>query len=263
MSAVTDITPLLLTYNEASNIERSLAQLTWARRIVVVDSLSTDDTVAICQRYPQVDLISRPFDDHTTQWNFGLAAVRTPWVLSLDADYVLSHALIKELHGMDLERADAADGYDAHFEYCVFGRPLRASLYPPRVVLFRRDRATYRQDGHTQRLYLTGRTGTLQSPIFHDDRKSIDRWLNDQLRYAGQEARHLLDTPAKDLSRLDRLRRGMVVAPGLVFLYTLLGRGLVFDGWRGWHYTLQRTLAELLLSLRLVDGTLRSALKRT
>jgi glycosyltransferase involved in cell wall biosynthesis len=261
MPGLADITPLLLTFNEASNIERSLARLAWATRIVVVDSLSTDDTVAICRRYPQVDVISRQFDDHMRQWNFGLEQVRSPWVLSLDADYVLSHALVQELRTVDLD--GRTDGYDARFEYCVFGRPLRASLYPPRTVLFRRERATYRQDGHTQRLHLDGPTGTLAAPICHDDRKPIDRWFADQLRYAGQEARHLLETPGRDLSPLDRVRRGMVIAPGLVFVYTLIGRGLLLDGWRGWHYTLQRTVAELLLSLRLVDGTLRSALERT
>jgi glycosyltransferase involved in cell wall biosynthesis len=249
-----EITPLILTYNEAANIERTLARLSWASRVVVVDSCSTDETIDICRRYPNVHVVERRFDDHTSQWNFGLDQVDTPWVLSLDADYVLSAALVTELQQ---PRPDDADGYYARFNYCVFGRRLRGSLYPPRVVLFRRDRCRYVQDGHTQRLQVSGQTRWLSGTIDHDDRKAIDRWLADQLRYSAQEARHLAATPVSELNRADRVRRAVVLAPPLVFAYALVGQRLLLDSWPGWYYTLQRTFAELLLSLRLVEARLR------
>ena len=69
------ITPLILTFNEAPNIERTLARLTWAARIVVVDSFSTDETQAICQRFPQVDFIPRTFESFAAQCNFGLSQI--------------------------------------------------------------------------------------------------------------------------------------------------------------------------------------------
>lgn len=50
----------------------------------------------------------------------------------------------------------------------------------------------------------------------------------------------------------DRLRLKIFVAPPVMFLYLLFGRGLILDGWRGWYYVMQRTLAEMLLSLRLL-----------
>jgi len=249
-----DITPLILTFNEAANIERTLARLTWAARVVVVDSFSTDDTVDICRRYANVDVVPRRFDDHTSQWNFGLDAVGSPWVLSLDADYVLSDALVDELQRPP---SGEADGYYARFNYCVFGRRLRGSLYPPRVVLFRRERARYVQDGHTQRLEVAGEPGWLSGPIDHDDRKPIDRWFADQLRYSAQEARHLTATPVAELNRADRVRRTVLLAPPLVFAYALVGQRLLLDSWPGWYYTLQRTFAEMLLSLRLVEARLR------
>ena len=86
----------MLTYNEAPNIDRTLAKLRWASRVVVVDSFSTDETEAICARYPNVDLKRRRFDSHAEQWNWGLDQVQSDWVLSLDADYVLSDALISD-----------------------------------------------------------------------------------------------------------------------------------------------------------------------
>jgi glycosyltransferase involved in cell wall biosynthesis len=251
----TDITPLVLTYNEAANLERTLARLIWAPRVVVVDSHSTDETVAICAGYPNVEVVQRTFDGHTTQWNFGVAQVRTPWVLSLDADYVLSDELIRELAAWT--PAPNVDAYFARFEYRVFGRPLRASLYPPRAVLFRPGATRYVTDGHTQRLSVDGPTGWLTGRIAHDDRKSVDRWFADQLRYSAQEARHLLDTPPAELNRVDRVRRSVVLGPPLVAAYSLFWRGLVFDGWPGFYYVLQRTIAETLLALRVLDGRCR------
>jgi len=81
------ITPLVVTLDEAPNIARTLDKLTWARRIVVVDSGSVDGTIEILKRYPQVDRFDRTFDSFAEQCNFGLAQVQTEWVLSLDADY--------------------------------------------------------------------------------------------------------------------------------------------------------------------------------
>ena len=257
MSLLDEITPLVLTYNEEANIERTLAALAWAKRVVVVDSHSTDGTVDRCRRYANVDVCQRPFDGHASQWNFGVTQVTSPWVLSLDADYVVPRTLVDELS--TLAPGETQAGFSARFTYCVFGRPLRGFLYPPRVVLFRRDQATYVQDGHTQRLSVTGTVGALAGRLLHDDRKSVDRWCADQRRYAAMEAQHLTETPRDRLSRLDRVRRDTPFAPALVALYVLFVRGAILDGWRGWYYAAQRTFAELLLCLLLIDRRLRSS----
>ena len=62
----TTITPLILTYNEEANIDRTLGRLTWADRVVVVDSYSTDATVDLATSYDNVDLVQREFDHHTS-----------------------------------------------------------------------------------------------------------------------------------------------------------------------------------------------------
>ncbi len=245
-----DITPLILTLNEAPNVLRCLDRLGWAKRVVVLDSFSTDGTPALVRTHGNVHLAQRAFDDHTSQWNHGVALVDTPWVLSLDADYILPEDFATELEKLAPGAEMAA--YFARFRYCVSGKPLRGSLYPPRAVLFRRDRCAYVNDGHTQLLRADGPAGQLDSVIWHDDRKSFGVWLGAQKRYTALEARHLRTTPLCELSFADRIRRWIFLAPGLVFLYTLLGKGLILDGPPGWHYVMQRTVAELLLSLRLL-----------
>lgn len=244
------VTPLVLTYNEQENIGRTLAALVWASEVVVLDSFSTDNTLAIAAAHPNVRVLQRRFDNHTAQWNFGLDQVQTPWVLSLDADYEISVELAKEIQ--ELSATEDIVGYSMNFEFRVFGRSLRASVYPPRTVLFRKDHARYCEDGHTQLLRCEGPVCQLAGIIYHDDRKPLSRWLQSQDRYMLIEAPHLLGAPSTSLSRPDRLRRRGMLAPPIMFLYLLFAKGLILDGWPGWYYVFQRTLAETLLALRLI-----------
>jgi hypothetical protein len=244
-----DVTPVLLTRDEEANLPRSLGALSWARRVVVLDSESEDHTIAIARTFDNVTLHQRAFDDHTSQWNHALSLVDSPWVLSLDADYVVSEAAATEMERR-LAKGEF-DGYWSRFVYCVWGRPLRASLYPPRLVLFRADRGRYEPDGHTQRLRLDGEAGWLRAPLLHDDRKPLGRWLEAQGRYAALEAVKLAGS-APDVGWRDRLRRRLL-GPLLVLPYCLFVKRLILDGRAGWFYSFQRLHAELLLALRLLE----------
>ena len=247
------VTPLILTYNEASNIGRTLEQLRWARDIVVVDSFSDDDTLAILKTFSQVRIHQRKFDCHENQWNFGLkeTGIASEWVLGLDADYVLTEEFSSELQTL---HADSdINGYRSSFIYCVNGKRLASGIYPELTVLYRRRNASYIQDGHTHRVVVDGRIENLRSPILHDDRKSLSRWLEAQSRYTKLEADKLLSSPAESLSWTDRVRRWRVVAPAAMLFYCLIIRGGALDGWAGFYYAFQRALAELMLSLYLLD----------
>lgn len=246
------ITPLILTFNEAPNIKRTVAKLTWAKQIVVIDSYSTDSTLEILQSYPQVQIFQREFDNHTNQWNYGLQQVKTEWVLSLNADYLLTDNLITELDA--LPKDAQVDSYFAKFKYCVFGKALRGTLLPPREVLFRREKAVYIDDGHTQLLSVNGKSGMLNSYIYHDDRKSLSRWLWAQDRYMKIEVKKLLETPTHQLSFGDRLRRQKFLAPFAILIYCLIINRGILDGWAGLYYAFQRTLAEILLSVHLIEA---------
>ena len=247
------ITPLILTFNEVPNIARALQSLSWAKDIVIVDSFSDDDTVEIASSFPNVRVVQRTFDSHKNQWEFGLkeTGITTPWVLALDADYVISDELTTELR--NLQPQPETLGYRANFVYCINGKKLNSGIYPPVTVLYRRESAAYVQDGHTQRVSLDGTIETLRSPIFHDDRKSLKRWFNSQTRYTELEAQKLLSADPATLSLADRLRRWRFVMPPVMLVYCLIVRGGVFDGWAGFYYAFQRALAESMLSLQLIE----------
>jgi glycosyltransferase involved in cell wall biosynthesis len=253
---IEQITPLLLTYNEASNIARTLEQLRWARDIVVVDSFSDDETIEIVSRFPNVRVFQRSFDNHGAQWNFGLkeTGISTDWVLALDADYVLAPDMVDEVRS--LQPAAETSGYSARFTYCINGRPLRSGVYPPVTVLYRRSFAKYSQDGHTHRVVIEGDVKWVRARILHDDRKSLSHWFAAQQRYMALEAKKIISSDAGSLSMADRIRRMRVVAPLAVMFYCVIIRGGVLDGWPGFYYAFQRMLAELLLALYLIEHDL-------
>lgn len=257
-----NVTPLILTYNEAANIWRTLEQLTWARNIVVVDSFSDDDTLEIVSSFPHVRVYQREFDSHDNQWNFGLkeTGITTEWILALDADYVLTEESQAELR--TLQPAPDIKGYRARFIYCVNGKRISSGIYPPVTVLYRRSEASYIQDGHTHKLVLGGRIENLRSAILHDDRKPLSRWFQAQARYTQLEAMKLLDTDPKSLSWTDRVRRWRILAPAAMLFYCLILRGGFLDGWAGFSYAFQRVLAELMLSLHLLERDLQKRSKK-
>ena len=247
------VTPVILTYNEAPNIGRVLDRLTAFEEVLVVDSGSDDGTLEIVARYPNTRTVSRRFDSFSGQWNFATreCGLGTEWALAMDADYVLPDEFLDEL--ARLSPADDVGGYRVSFTYCIFGKALSATLYPPVVVLLRHRRAHYVQEGHCMRAQVEGSVGALRARVLHDDRKPLARWLSSQARYGEEEAELLLSSPSRSLRVQDRIRRMIVVAPWLVPMHFLIARGGISDGWRGIYYAMQRGVAEGILALRLLE----------
>src|SRR3954451_12380845 len=180
---------VILTKNEEPNIKRVMDRLQWLERVVVVDSFSTDTTLHILRGYPNVEVFQRAFDTHAMQWNYGLDLCDTQWILSLDADYVLSDAFADEIRNY-IQRDDIA-AYNAQFEFLVFGKPLRGNNTMPRPVLFQKSKCHYYDDGHTQRLRIDGSEADFRTKIDHDDRKPLSRWLMNQAGYSMKECNML------------------------------------------------------------------------
>lgn len=247
------ITPLILTYNEEANIADTLDRLRWADRIVVVDSFSTDSTLEILKRFPNVKVYQRKFDHFADQCNWAFPLIETDWLLSIDADYKIPTQFVQEVAELD----GKLDGYFANFQYGVFGKPLRACLYPGRCILFRKSKGSYRRDGHAHRVEVQGTLGRLKSKVMHDDHKPIHQWFKAQRNYAVLEADKLQTKNKWSLSIQDRLRRKYFIAPVLIFFYCLFYKRLILDGWRGVYYTMQRVYAELILGMELLDRRLR------
>jgi glycosyltransferase involved in cell wall biosynthesis len=243
---------LILTKNEDPNLKRVLDNLTWLDKVIVLDSFSTDDTLKIAEAYSNVEVHQRVFDTHALQWNYGLSLVKSTWVLSLDSDYVLPDDFVSET--VQIINNPEKSAYEAGFEFLVFGQRLKRNNTQPRPVLFKLSDCIYFDDGHTQRLRINGETGAYKALIWHDDRKSLTRWLSNQSGYSLKECDMLLVADKSKLGLNSKIRKTKIFAPFLVFFYCLFVKGLIFKGWAGWHYTLQRTMVEMLLALRLIEA---------
>jgi glycosyltransferase involved in cell wall biosynthesis len=250
------ITPVVLTYNEDTNIGRTLDSLRWAADVVVVDSGSTDETESIARSFPNVRWHVRPFDTHLAQWSYGISEtqVATEYILALDADMQVTPSFVEELQKTFLPGRVA--GGITPFEYRYHGHALLGSLCPPQLRLFRRAEVSVAQPDHTQRFSIAGEAYRFRSALIHDDRKPIERWVNAQLAY------RLLND--KDLSNggrrrfRDRLRHAGVMPP-IMGLLAYLRAGGPLSGAAAARYAYERMTAESLLAIGLIDRRLKES----
>lgn len=249
MSGLADVTPVVLTLNEEPNIGRLLGDLAWARTVVVVDSGSTDRTAEIAAGFSNVRWLVRPFDTHAAQWRFAVDAAATAYVLLLDADYRVPSEFVRELEVAFLPGGFAAG--TAAFRYCIDGRALRGSVYPPKIVVGRRDAIRITQPGHSQVVAADGPQYRFVARLAHDDRKPLTRFVGSQLEYARLEADRVRQTTAPRWQ--DRVRRTALM-PFLAAPGAYLAAGGPLAGWPAVRYACERTLFECLLAMEILRG---------
>lgn len=132
-----DVTVVILTFNEAPHIARAIASVQpFARQIVVVDSFSTDETLAIAQA-AGARVLQHPFVSHSRQFQWALdnTGIATGWTMRLDADEViepdLAAEIVRRLPGLP---ADVA-GVNFDRKHYFMGRWVRfGGRYPLRLL---------------------------------------------------------------------------------------------------------------------------------
>lgn len=262
------VSVLILTLNEADNLPRCLDALAEFDDILVLDSGSTDGTREVAAERG-VRVIQRPFDDFSSQRNYGIdhGELRHAWVLHLDADEVVTPALVDEIRRVVESEVHAA--YRIPSKLMFMDRWLRySSGYPVyQVRLGRVDRLRFEQVGHGQREMLEpGEIGTLSEPYLHYSfSKGLDDWFERHNRYSRDEARFLARVRAQggmDWRRLmsaDRLERRrafkqlaawLPLRPWMRLLQLfVLQRGFL-DGLAGWRYCQLMMAYERMIALK-------------
>lgn len=246
-----NITPVVLTFNEACNIGATLSSLEWAQRVVVVDSGSTDQTEEIARSFTNVAWYVRSFDNHRTQWHYAIheTSIATDFVLALDADMRLSGGFREEL--ADFLRHEDAVGAQVPFDYRVLGQSLMGSIYPAQLRVFRRDVVGIDQPGHTQVFAVQGPVCRFRSRLIHEDLKPMGRWLSNQMKYASLEAARIQGCHQRTLKDWLRL---VGVSPAIwgVYAYAKAGGPLRSGASRAYAY--ERVIFESILARHLLDG---------
>lgn len=231
----------ILAKNEENNIGRCLkALIENGVEPIVLDSGSTDNTKKMAAEYG-AEVRSYCYRDHCASYNeITTKIVDVEWCLILDADMIVSSALLESIRE-NMSRCEVVIApIDMHYE----GRPLRyASLYPPKPIAFKRGKAYFHPVGHGERLKPGVNAVIVKEKLVHDDRKPLIRFLTNQVRYAEALIRRKANGQItwKDWIRVNTPLSIFLVP--FIILFVKLG---ILDGRAGVIYALDRMIAEVL-----------------
>jgi glycosyltransferase involved in cell wall biosynthesis len=188
----TSLSVIIITKNEAHAIADCLRSVAWADEIIVVDSGSTDDTVAICQQLGAKVTVTNDWPGFGQQKNRALALATQPWVLSIDADERVTPALQEEIMQAIANNADASYRMPRSSSYC--GQFIKHSGWSPDYItrLFKRGFGQFSDDLVHERLITQHATLSLKSPLLHISYINLDEVLDKINRYstAGADMLH-------------------------------------------------------------------------
>jgi glycosyltransferase involved in cell wall biosynthesis len=153
--------------NEEQNIRYCLESATWADEIVVIDAGSVDRTIEIVKSF-DVKLFHRKWTGYVDQKNFALSKAEGDWVLSLDADEIISEDLRKDMIAL-MDRGAEKDGYTVPRLSYYQNRWVRHSgFYPDRQLRFFKRLQTHWVGGRVhERAEVRGVVGRLKANLFH------------------------------------------------------------------------------------------------
>ena len=177
------LTVTVITRNEATNIAAALDSVSWADEIIVVDSHSTDETVAIARRHAtRVDV--RDWPGYSAQKNHAAGLASNDWILSIDADERVTPELAAEIRAT-LQAEPPARGYRIPRVTNYLGRWIRSTDWYPDYQLRLYDRRAGRWNGRRvhESVALDGTPGVLRSELQHHAYRDISHHLATIDRY--------------------------------------------------------------------------------
>jgi glycosyltransferase involved in cell wall biosynthesis len=188
------LSALLITYNEESNIKEALLNLSFADEIIVVDSFSTDQTVAIASSFKNVKVFQHTFDNFALQRNYALSLASNQWILFIDADERITPKLQQEINAIINE----TDSYPAYFMYRNFifeNKKLRFSGWQTDKIirLFKKENAIYNIEKIVhEKLIVNGKIGKLKHKLIHHSYSNYEDYKQKMIFYGKLKAQEEL-----------------------------------------------------------------------
>jgi len=246
-----NLSVVILTKNEESRIAKCLDSVIWADEIIVVDDLSTDTTVEVARRYTDEILIKK-MDIEGRHRNWAYAQAKNTWVLSLDADEIVTPELKEEikkvLSGDPKENGFTIPRRNFIGDYWV----KHGGWYPsPQLKLFRKDKFKYEEVAVHPRAFMDDPCGHLKSDIIHYSYKNLEDFF---YKLNNQTTRE-----AEKWFRQDKpMRLGRFIWRTFDrFLRTLVGRKGYKDGFMGFAVAFNAGLYQFISYLKYKELELR------
>jgi glycosyltransferase involved in cell wall biosynthesis len=178
---MTPFSAVVITKDEAHDLPACLDSLAGSgcAEIVVVDSGSTDGTIEYLRGRDDVRLVHRDFDGYGPQKRFAVAQADHDWILSLDADEVLTHELAVEIHALAERDFEGPAGYEIRRNLVFLGRQLRHGRESglPVLRLFDRRRGNFDDAKVHEKVLIEGRPGRLAGLLLHYSYRNLDEYF--------------------------------------------------------------------------------------
>ena len=194
-----DISVIILTYNEELHIRRCLENICpIANKVIVVDSPSTDSTVAICHEFDNVEVVAHKYPGNQAEqfnWAIDNLGIETEWVLRLDADEYLTPELINELKEKLPTLPNDVNGIIFNRRHIFMGKWVKRGVYPVKLLrMFRYGKGVCEQRLMDEHIQLTeGRFVEFNYDFCDHNLNNLSWWTQKHIGYAIREATDLLD----------------------------------------------------------------------
>ena len=224
---MTTLSVIVITKDESMQIRHCLESVKWVDEIIVLDSGSTDDTVAICREYTDKVFVT-DWPGFGMQKNRAIEKATCDWILSIDADESVSDELRREIEEVIGQPSrTAAYQIPRRSSYC--GRFMSHSGWWPDYIarLFRRGSARFSDDLVHERLVVQGAMGRLTHPLIHRAFSNLEEVLETANAYSSAGAR-MLDQQHKKASLMDAVLHGL-----WSFFHTYIVKAGFLDGKEG------------------------------
>lgn len=193
-----DATAIIMTKNEEKNIVDCLKSMKgFAKRCVVIDCGSTDDTVKIAKKLG-ADVYHHEFEYYAQQFNWGLenCNIKTEWIVRLDADERFPKELRKEIKELIAKNKDKPmNGITIEADLYFLGRIMKHGLRNKRkMMMFKREYGRIedrRRDAHS--IISEGFSVQAKHRFVHYDFKNIDSYIKKYNWYATREMQDYID----------------------------------------------------------------------
>lgn len=185
------ISAIVPTLNEESNIEAVVENLSFADEVLIIDSESTDHTVALAKKLG-AKVFTRTFDNFSNQKNYAIQQTQHDWVVFIDADERIGNALKNEIL-QALNSQDDVAAYSMKMKYHFLGRLMRFGSFRTKKVVrvFNKQQAQYDGKLVHEQLNIKGKTKLLKNKLYHHSQKDLDGFIKTQVFYAGLKAKEI------------------------------------------------------------------------
>lgn len=191
MRAVTPVSAVIITYNEERDLPRTLASLDWVDEILLVDSGSTDGTLEIAAATPRCRFMHREFDGYGPQKRYAVGQARHDWILSVDADEVVTPELAGSIRSLLAPGEPALAGYEVARRLRFLGREFRHGREANAAVLrlFDRRRGQVTDVPVHERVDIEGEAGRLEGHLIHYSYRDLHDYFDKFNAYTSAFAR--------------------------------------------------------------------------